>query len=678
MPLTPEQKKIYNKEYNRKLQERKDLFASAAGKDIEEHGKRYLAEALSYEDLVKIYYGEPYKVVDEEEPEEESGKKKRKVKKPKQINPSETEIFGRVITFQEWLDFRDKARKDLFWFGTAVLGHDFLSRVHQPICDIFVSKNFDGAFSQGYKLNDVHEAIKRQQRFDDNGNPTREALILDPRGFYKSTINRVDCVQWMINVPDIRILLITGEHSLAKAMMVSIKKYLCLPKGETPTDFHLLFPEYVLTGRDSTTGTPFTVPCRKHPQVEPTFWVRPVGGNLSGWHCDIKKGDDVITDKNANTDDVRDELNKKYSGSSYIVDQWGFTDTIGTRYFGPPNPDWYGLKLKAAADSKDSAMKFSIRAAWVVKPEHIDKSLRDLTEDMVDLTFPEKVSFRELRAELLDNENLFRCQRLNEPLGSDQDSGYKVSFDEQVLQRHLYQKEAAPQNGDVFICWDWAPTATSRSDYSAGVVARVYVCPDGRYGLVILEVACDKWTQSELAVQIISLNKKWNPKKTMIEKSMGAEGLAIYLHDLAPRFGVTLDIFWRPPSTEIHAKKTRIKGLEILLKEDRLWFVSGHWVQQTFDQLTRYTGDPKNRGRHDDIPDAMSYFPITFFPLSSMTVKEAAAAKAYFEEEKVKAQIKQQYDRIFGKPPTQSLFIQPSDNGVDQGGWRPVWPTKKQ
>jgi hypothetical protein len=669
----PVKKAAYNKEYQRKVKERKKLFEEAAEKDKQENGIRYRSEALSYEDLVKIFHGEPYKTVEDEEEEDT---RTRKVKKPKRISPFDTEILGRTVTFQEWLDLRDKARKDLFWFGTEVLKHDFLPRVHQPICDVFVKKNFDGAFPKGYTVGNVHDAIKIQSRTDANGYPTREALILDPRGFYKSTINRVDCVQWIINVPDIRILLITGEHSLAKAMMRAIKGYLCLSKGETPTDFHLLFPEYALTGRDSTTGTPFTVPCRKHNQTEPTFWVRPIGGNLSGWHCDIKKGDDVITDKNANTDDVREELNKKYSGSRFIVDSWGFTDTIGTRYFGPPSPDWYGLKLKLAADSSDSAIKVWHRAAWNVLPEYIEVPLRDLTEDMVTLTFPEKVSFSELRAELLDNENLFRCQRLNEPRGSDEDSGYKVSFDEQSLQRHLYQKEAVPQIGEIFICWDWAPTATSRSDYSAGVVAKVYKCPDGRDGLVILEVACDKWTQSELAYQIIALNKKWNPKRTMVEKSMGAEGLAVYLHDLSIRYGVTLDIFWRAPSVEIHAKRSRIKGLEILLKEDRLWFVSGHWIQQTFDQLTRYTGDTKNRGRHDDIPDAMSYFPITFFSLSSMTIKDQAAARMYFEQEKVRAQVKAQYDRIFGKPPSQQLYTLPSDN-PEASGWRPVWPVKK-
>lgn len=687
MALKGEAKNQYNKNRYEEIRKFKKLEDSLVEKDAQSGGHRYKSETLSYSDLLKIYLGQPYKEIDEEdeveeEPEEDvrKNRKTKKVKKKKSLlpNPSKSEVMGMTCSFDEWLELRDKARKNLFWLGVSVLRHDFVSTTHQVICDQFVQKNFDDAFPEGYTIGDVHKAINRQERFDQDGNPTKEALILDPRGFYKSTISRVDCVQWMINVPDIRILLITGENTLAKVMMVAIKKYLCLSKGEKPTAFHLLFPEYVLTGRESTTGTPFTVPCRKHNQTEPTFWVRPVGGNLSGWHCDVKKGDDVITDKNCNKEKVRDELNKKYGGTNSILDEWGFADSIGTRYFGQPVPDWYGLKLRKSEESSDSAIKVFVRKCWEVKPEYLEVPLMELTEEMVILNFPEKATFRSLRSKLLENEKQFRCQQLNEPAGSMDDDNFKVSFDADVLQRHLRHKESVPQVGDIFICWDWALTANKRSDYSAGVVGRVYRREDGRTGLVILEVVCDKWTSSELALQIIGLNKKWNPKKTLIENSTGSEWLKNELQRLAPVFGVTLDIFWRQPSLEKHAKRNRIKGLETLLKEDLLWFVIGSKTDQTFEQLTRYTGEEKTKGRKDDIPDAMSYFHLTFFPVNSMNQKDAEQAKAYAEEEKKKSQIKAQYDRIFGKPTAASLFVPPSDESSDSPGWRPVWPIRQQ
>jgi hypothetical protein len=480
----------------------------------------------------------------------------------------------------------------------------------------------------------------------------------------------------MVNVPDIRILLITGEFSLAKAMMKMVKGYLFLAKGDDPTDFHLLFPEYILTGRDGGSWSPFFLPCRKHTQTEPTFWVRPINGNLSGWHCDVKKGDDVITDKNANTDEVREELNKKYSGSNYILDSWSISDTVGTRYFGPPHPDWYGLKLKAASESSDSAIKVFHRAAWVVKPEFVDVPLKDLSEGMVTLTFPEKNSFKDLRKELLDDEKLFRCQRLNEPQSSDEGSSFKVSFSEEDLRRHTYGIDVAPKVGDVYICWDWALSAEKHSDYSAGSVGRVYQREDGIYGLSILEVACDKWDQSELALQIVLLEKRYHPKKTLIEASLGAELLRAYLAAVFQRHGLVMPEFkWQPPSTENNAKRNRIKGLEILLREDRLHFVSGHWIDSLYEQFTRYTGEKKNRGRHDDIPDSIAYFHHFLPKFPGLNLKEKEQMDKQEEAQKSRNLLRNQYGRYFGT--TQITPNAPDIPGAEEDeGWKPRWPTR--
>ena len=661
MPLTGAAKDAYNKKYREKEKEFREYLDSLDARDKESGGQRYRSEALSYIDLGKVYLGQPYK---DNDSEEDPRKKKKELP-----NPSKIDILGMSRSFEEWLQLRDQARKDLFWLGTAVLKHDFLPHVHQVVCDQFVQKNFDGCFHAGYTIGDVHKAIDKQERYDDQGNPTKEALILDPRGFYKSTISRVDCIQWMINVPDIRILLITGEHSLAKAMMKMVKGYLYLAKGDTPTDFHLLFPEYVLTGREGESGAPFTIPCRKHNQTEPTFWVRPIGGSLSGWHCDVKKGDDVITYKNSNTEDVRLEFNNKYSGSNYINDKWTFTDTVGTRYFGPPCPDWYGVKLKQAAESKDSSIKIFHRSAWYPKPEYVEVALKDLTEEMVTLPFPEKASFKDLRKELLEDEKIFRCQRLNEPMDSDEGSMYSCSFKEDDLRRHTYGSDAAPKVGDIYICWDWALTAEKHSDYSAGAVGRVYRKDDGTYGLCILRVVYGKWDQTALALQIVLLEKKYHPKRTLIEASLGSELLRIYLKSLFDRYQVAWpDILWQPPSHQANAKRNRIKGLETLLKEDRLHFVSGDWIDLTYEQFTRYNGERKNMGRKDDIPDAISYFSHFLPKFPGLDEKAKEELKKVEESERDKARLRQQYNQIFG---AQAPTPQPTQQAPEQTGWKP-------
>jgi hypothetical protein len=86
-------------------------------------------------------------------------------------------------------------------------------------------------------------------------------------------------------------------------------------------------------------------------------------------------------------------------------------------------------------------------------------------------------------------------------------------------------------------------------------------------------------------------------------------------------------IWWREPNSEPDAKRNRIKQLEILLVGGVLKFVFGvakkslDWIDATFDQLIAYTGERKNKGRKDDIPDAMSML-WYFLPLYVPTQQE--------------------------------------------------------
>jgi hypothetical protein len=660
MALTGEQKKEYNRQYRVKEKEVREFLDSQVAKDAASGGERYRSESLSYAGLGKIYYGQDYK---ETEEDEDSRKAKKQIP-----NPSGSEILGLPRSFEEWLNLRDQCRKDLFWLGQTVLKKDFVSATHQIVCDQFVQKNFDGVFKVGYTIGDVHKAIDNQERFDENGIPTKESLTLDSRGFFKSSIDGVDCVQWMINVPDIRIFLVTGEYKLAVAFMREIKGYLYLAKGQNPTDLHLLFPEYVLRGVNGTSKEPFTLGVRKHNQKEPTLWVNSIDSNLSGWHCDVKKGDDVVTDENCNTPEAREALNKKFYGTNNLLDGWGFSDNIGTRYFGDPDPDWYGSRLKTIAEG--NPLKYFCRACWVVKPEYIEVPLKQLTEDMVILTFPEKSkdAFKDLRRKLLEDETQFRCQQLNEPAGENKDTGFKITFDEDILRRHLYQLQAAPKIGDIFICWDWAPSSNKYSDMTAGIVGRVYQKEDRQFGIVILEVVFGRWKPSEIAFQIVALNKKWNPKNTLIEKSGGADFLQLEISRQAFKYGTSFtNIYWKPPALEENAKRNRIKGLETLLNDDRLWFVSGSWIDETFYQLVKYTGERKNKGRKDDIPDAMSYLAF-FLPKSikGKSEKETEEEKALMEAQRKASQLKANYDRIFGQPP--NIKISDPEESDKRGG----------
>lgn len=652
MTLQGEARKEYMRNYKAALKEKKQAAAAEMSlceeldkKDIESGGKRYKAECRSYAELARLYYGISVQQNDDEEDEAPKPKKKDG---PKPLKPVESMILGRKLTFWEWLDTRDQARSDLFWFGQTVQKKDLIPEVHQVICDQFVKKDFKGTYHEGYTVKDVQAAFKRQNR-------ARIAVILDQRGGYKSTINMLDAVQWMINAPDCRIIVLTETFKLAKKFRRQFKEYFSLKKGAKPTDFHLLFPEYVLRGVKGTSEVEYFCPAAIIPgSGDPNLSTASVESAVAGFHCDIMKMDDAISDKNSRTDDLREQVRDIINLADELLDSHGFKDIIGTRYFGGQNPDYYGYLLKLREKGSFNFQYFC-RGCWVVKEGFESVPLPELTEDMVICSFPQKFSFKVLKEDLHKNQaddyRNFRNQKLNEPIDSEEASEFKISFPLEDLWKHTYGLSAAPKEGDIYIAWDWAYTVGKSSDYSAGVCGRIYRREDGEWGISVLEVICDKWTPTELAFQIVMFNRKWNPKRTLIEKTICADLLKMEIIRRAQMHGAVMDIYWKQPDQHSDAKRNRIKSLEIKFKDNLLWFVHGIRLDLAFKQFSEYVGD-KVRRRHDDIPDAVSllacFLPRTDF--STMTEEE-------LQSQTDEALRMEQYNRVFG---TNSIVRQPN------------------
>lgn len=636
--------------YYAKKKHEKEGFLELVAEE-ERTGLFYKSECRSAKDLWMLYLGqEKNPVIDDEREEEEEWQdkkaknktRKRKVTGEKEIVKAHgEEILGQLRSFPDWLDLRDKARKDLFWLGSAVLRHDLVPEVHQIVCDQFVRKNFDGCYKPNYTLGDVHKAIQKQRDY----RPERDMLLLDPRGFYKSTINSVDSVQWLLVAPDVRIMILTGSLDLAKSFLGAIKSYFYLAPDTDPTDFHRLFPEYVIRGTNGTSQvTPLKCPARiHHNQKEQSLWVKGIECALSGWHCDVKKGDDVVNDDNCETEQARRKLKKKFDGAKYLLDQWGFDDTIGTRYF---SDDYYGSRI---AVTEKVPLKYFRRQCWTVKSEFTKVPLKELTEDMVVLTFPQKATWKSLQENLWDDEIGFRCQQLNEPAG-DEISPFKFSFTEDMLRKLTKPLGSLQPLGDIVQVWDTALTANARSDFSVGITARIFI-KDGKFGLSVLEIVYGKFTQTELAYQIVKFAMKWNPRDVMIEKLPGAELFIDKVNDTARNYGYLFKkpIWWKTPSHEPDAKRNRVKGLEILMVEGLFEMASGLWIDETYKQFCRYTGirtpNTNNKGRKDDICDAAAQ--LLYFIGYGTLVNPEEARKAKEDRDRQEAQ-RAQYQRMFG------------------------------
>ena len=505
-----------------------------------------------------------------------------------------------TLSFREWLDQRDRARKDLYWLGKELIGtpesgSGFVEHVHREMCAMFVQKNFDGVYHKNFTLDEVRDAIDRQPR-------EKDMLMLCPTGAFKSTANKIDAAQWMLNVPDIRIFIITGSGPLARKFLKEVKGFFFKPKGQYLTRFQGLFLEYVIEGEDGESLVPMMCPARLHSQPgTPTLWVNSIDGAIAGWHCDSWKGDDVVNEQNSNTEETRASLQEKYDNiSANRPDKWAFRDQLGTPYF--PD-DWYGVRVESFRKYPDTnKLKFLRRSAWAVKPEFETVPIKELQEHMVHLYFPEQMPFRVLMAKCRHNESQFRCQQLCEPAGSE----LGCDFTEEDIQRHtiLLTGVPRPDNGvrRPVIIWDTAHDDKVQSDYSAGAVGW---CEPVSRTLYVLEVRYGKWRDSQTAIELVQLHWKWDALFTEVEKFHGWQlfGQEVQRVSMA-RYKTYLPIVWRDPDTRGGSKRNRVKGLETLLSDNRLYFVDGDWMETLTRQFVQFTGFSKRR--KDDIPDAIS------------------------------------------------------------------------
>jgi Terminase RNaseH-like domain len=671
--------------------------------DVELNGKRYKSEVLTLTELWSIYSG----TVKEKLSEEDIARGKKPVARKDQLTPImvrrmlstklEDDTYRHAaryhddgyLHFDQWLRARDQARKDLYWFGKEVMKADFVPEVHQVVCNQFVQKDFDGVYGDNYSLDKFKTAMAAQTRIprvwvdtaeypfkstwsggqyaertlEDFGkymqdpieaqnpnNLSRTMILMDPRGFFKSTIDGLDCVQWIINCPDIRILIMAGVYKLAMQFLAGVKRAFYLPRGGRGTTFHLLFPEYVVRGVDGDSKEPLVIPTRIHIDLlDPTIGVISVGSSLSGFHCDVIKFDDVVTDENCNTLETREALHEKADGSQNLLMPWGWTDIIGTRYF--PD-DYYGLKLaKHEDDPSEFPLKFFKRSSWVVKPDFDHLHIRDLTENMVDLVFPQQAGWKYLRKKLRENEKLFRCQQLNEPVWDD--DGFKIHFPESLMASRIMMSGIAKSKiGDTIMTCDTARVANKYSDYSALVVARVFQKEDKSIALVILEIKYDRWTQTELAFSISEMANKWNPRVIVVEDTGGLELLFMEAQNQAKnRYGKYLNIARKPVDNNKDAKRNRIKSLELLLKAEQMYFSddSREWWDETLKQFMNFTGSRSGAKKKDDIPDACSFLPA-FLPhmQAKLTQKELDDKAAMDQQQYAKWVMWEQHKALFG------------------------------
>jgi len=132
----------------------------------------------------------------------------------------------------------------------------------------------------------------------------RKRLNLVTRGGLKTSIlTQAFAIQFLLNYPDVRILLVSAQLGRAKDFLKGIKDH--FQKNQL---FRWLFPEYCpkLTEsnklEDFGNDEQFTLPCRRTPGIkEPTVRVASADSSVAGGHYDVIIVDDLVEDQNTRT-----------------------------------------------------------------------------------------------------------------------------------------------------------------------------------------------------------------------------------------------------------------------------------------------------------------------------------------------------------------------------------------
>lgn len=217
------------------------------------------------------------------------------------------------MTVENWRKIRQYGRTSLIYLCNNILGYKDVSKaVHGGLIanlqkfqggrDWTHTKMIGGNFSPGT----VKELIEGYEplvpNFWDLERPTglRRILLLMPRGHLKSTCMMGHMIQWIINYPDIRVLLSSGTGDQVHGFLKEIKGHFQF--NET---FRFFYPEFcpnAKTAKDFGNQDEFTVPnCRRPNAKEPTVGTVSVGAVVASKHYDVIDNDDVVDKENVRT-----------------------------------------------------------------------------------------------------------------------------------------------------------------------------------------------------------------------------------------------------------------------------------------------------------------------------------------------------------------------------------------
>lgn len=442
-------------------------------------------------------------------------------------------------------DMRHRFLTDHF-FAADVLGFkDFSPRAHAPAVNLYFPKN------PNIPIREQHRKHKR--------------LHLDPRHTFKTTLKRIDRIQWICAFPeDITILVESATQPLAEASSRKTAMAFYRGKNRPPTVFHLMWPELVTDRYPE--GT-WNTPNRRETgagDLDSTLDFTSPKTSQSGWHPILIEPDDVEDANNSGigvNPDVRQHVTDTCDQNENLLRDGGFMNISGTRY----HPfDWYGKCIQRAALNPE-AWEILIRPSLIVRSGARLMPGEFPAEDDVELLFPEfaNLSYAELQEKFIANYESFMCQQQNDPTG-----GHVARFDDRLYGAAQTEPKRIPKTGETYICWRPRYGGNKKTaKYSEGAACRI---EDGR--VYVLDAWQATYTASGEAEKIVAAAREHEVEGVMITAVPGCEYVWTNVRNEMLRRNRSFNLQWIDFDEDDNRRGAAIEQLEPMMRSGRLLF----------------------------------------------------------------------------------------------------------
>jgi predicted phage terminase large subunit-like protein len=421
----------------------------------------------------------------------------------------------------------------------------------------------------------------------------RKRLFLYPRGHLKTTVITIaHSIQWILNYPDVRILLSMATGDQVQRVMQEV--LFCFRYNER---FRWLYPDYcpaARTAKEFGTNDGFTVPNRKRRWMkEATVSTASVGKVIASGHYEVIKHSDLVDKENVKTPNQVADVISHFRYMNPLLERGpvaphhGWTDVEGTRY---DYSDLYGhiVDEEEKLPAEERTWQILVRSA--INPDNTT-------------LWPRRFPIAELKQMEKDlGPFIYCCQMLQRPIPVG--SGL-ASKEEIVWVRPDIIKQLLPMLR-LSCTIDLAGMEPDKTSGDFTVMTTAGWDRDGR--LTVVDIRCDHYSAEQVIDLMFSLASTYKLECFKIEKDAHARVLLPCLKREISKRG-QLTGRWLPPVVTLQrdnrtSKKQRIKGLQPFFAAGLIRFADGGAAKiETIQQILRFS---QTSHYHDDILDTLA------------------------------------------------------------------------